>query len=56
MIQHRFNLNGKFVCGAKEGYGNVSGAMVTCLKCLELTKQPTREEQLRQLANIARMQ
>lgn len=52
---HRGGLGGGARCGA-QGRISTSGLFLTCPKCIELSRVPTREEQLAALyASIAAM-
>jgi hypothetical protein len=48
---HRSNMNGKALCGS-DGNISVSGAFVTCEKCKEMMKEPTREERMKILTSM----
>ena len=53
LIIHRWGMNGQYVCGQVSGAASRSGLLVTCPKCLDLSKTLSKEEAVRQIERAA---
>jgi hypothetical protein len=51
-IIHRMNFQGMPKCGEKEGKVSTTGVLITCPKCIELTREPTKEEIEKRMSEV----